>query len=1325
MRIRHILFVFCLLLKSAVWGQPSYKYRYWFDGDGETEQVGNILTDSWHWNISIDALEAGLHFMHLQVQDDEDNWSVVNTQSFVILPSHEEHSSTIIGGRYRYWFDGDLSTVQTGDIEDAILNIKIPMDGFDDWMHLIHWQVQDVEGIWSPVVTQSFAIIPKGVMENTYNVVGGNYRYWFDGDLSTVQQGNIESEMWNLQLSVDNLSDWLHQIHFQIQDEGGIWSPARTEFFVVVPQKNEEDKKIKKFEYWVNDNTNERHEISIDEPNSEVEIIKLLPVEPQTIRSSKFEFAIEDEQPRIYAKNELNVIFHDASDYFTIQKADYVDTKVSQNVTNVVSLTANQSTVTSNPKANEILWFKFDVEAGDTIAFRTNRASSLQVFAPNGSQIYQAEGDKSVTFGGAHVWEDGTCYLALHDMTSSYNSARIDFMHMDKYAIVNQDIQVVGNEGCSTITFNGNGFRDLYGVDLYNAEGDTIHAVHIGHESDATTSVVFDFANAELGKYNAVFRFAEENKQLTEVVTVEDATDIELTTDVTYPSAFLKSSGKATYKTKIHNSGNMTSYRTPIHVYISSRVKNGVSRIKVNGLDLPNLFDGVENGELTAEDKVLMTTISQEIGDTHYFVQATSFDETINDSVYIWAAYFFTDIAPESTKSFSLEITSSESVEAWITVPNANNPLTSNPVEVNNVERNMERRMTREEYCCIRDRVECVANLIADGVSIADKISDLAPGTPANMALGVADCVSSAINELVSATGRVMCDEEYEECSPWERIQGIASGLSTYGTLFSCASEILPVGDLKDLIEVLSDVFDNKYLTTFNVSSDISDCVVAFTEKKPNCPVNATHQGGRSLAATSLDPNDIYGYLSETGSKFMADSVAKVNYTIEFENDPEFATAPAHTIVIKDTLDSRYFDLPSFVPVKITIGNHEVLLEDKDITSTNGVTRFIKTIDMRPEIYAIAQVEGLYNQTTGIAQWTFTSLDPMTMETAEEVLQGILPINYDGTSGIGEVMFEVGVKSGKTDGTAMQNQACIIFDTNDPIMTPIWMNTVDAVAPSSNILGGVLEDNGSLTLRLAGEDNRSGVWKYNVYAQFGAGTSWEIVAENLTDTLCNIHIYEDVDYSFMVMATDSAGNVEQKSFNAEYKLTVIDGKVAMTIPFTMTSAGVGTLILPFNAEVPEGLSVYKATGVEGSHICLTEQAAIAAGTPLIVLGEVGTYTFKGVATAIETEFTEGVLTGTTEQKVITEGYVLQRQEGVTGFYRVDAANPITVPAYRCWLLYEDAGVKRLLLNIPTHIQENINSRIQETDWFDLEGRRSSILHKGIYVQKGNKKTLIQ
>lgn len=213
----------------------------------------------------------------------------------------------------------------------------------------------------------------------------------------------------------------------------------------------------------------------------------------------------------------------------------------------------------------------------------------------------------------------------------------------------------------------------------------------------------------------------------------------------------------------------------------------------------------------------------------------------------------------------------------------------------------------------------------------------------------------------------------------------------------------------------------------------------------------------------------------------------------------------------------------------------------------------------------------------------------------------------------------------------------------------------------------------------------------------------------------------DLDFGLI---TDAQGNMADITMTTlpTFQLTVTGGQDGLTIPYRMTAAGVGTLLLPFDAEVPEGLAVFTATDVAGTTLQLSQQTRIVAGTPLLVLGEAGTYSFTGVPTTTETTFTEGLLTGTTTQQVITEGYVLQTQNGQTGFYGVEADDPITVPAYRCWLNYE-GNVKMLGFpeDVLTSIRQMANGESSDGQWYDLSGRRITRPQRGMQVRQGDKR----
>ena len=326
------------------------------------------------------------------------------------------------------------------------------------------------------------------------------------------------------------------------------------------------------------------------------------------------------------------------------------------------------------------------------------------------------------------------------------------------------------------------------------------------------------------------------------------------------------------------------------------------------------------------------------------------------------------------------------------------------------------------------------------------------------------------------------------------------------------------------MIVNLTELLTSIKAKTATMLLDAGNCVLAFTQKKPGCP-DGDDEGGESEAVNSLDPNDIHGYLSESGSHYMRQEIQNVQYEIEFENDTTLATAAAHTIIVRDTLDASKFDLNSLAARSVTIGDKRLEL--------NGEMTFARTLDLRPEIYVIAQIEQEYDPTTGIIQWTIQSLDPMTMEPTDDPNQGVLPVNYYG-NGVGFIDYSIDLKEAFADGTEISNRAGIIFDQEEVIMTPTWTNIVDAVKPTSHI-EEVTPIADSLSFSFVSEDNRSGVWYHSLYYRNDSTQmEWQVKKPQITENSLMLYFDDFQTTEYLVMATDSAGNHEEKEMVAEY-----------------------------------------------------------------------------------------------------------------------------------------------------------------------------------------------
>lgn len=1134
------------LLPTPVQAQSLH---YWYDTDTENLHTASGLSGSYYLDVS--SLPDGLHTIHYEVIGSDNKSSSLASEIFLKMTKsigESAHGVNVAAVKLQYWYDTDIDNIQIVSNLSGIYTLNVAE--LADGLHTIHYQVVGSDGKGYGIASEVFLKMANIIYEPTFNPapIAKKVKFWFNTDISSAVLTDAVSGFQTVDVSA--LPEGLHSLHYQLVYADGGVGPTSTSIFLkpITEFAQGGPNTITKYLYWLNGNNSTVKTVEVKQPSNPYQLITLLPIQEMPFRSSFFHFEFENGNPCIYAQNNLQIRFYDAKGYFVDDYSkSYIDYKVKQTVEPEGVLLNTQTF--DRVAQNKIRWYTLQAAPGDTVAFKSSQASTIQLFAPSGKEIFKSSESTSVEWAGIHTWEEGTYYLAVHDVTGTRPTMTLDYMHMDKYDVVEWDVHTVGNGGCSTITFKGNGFGDLYAVDLYTAEGDTIHSVDVSHDSDAETAVTFDFSGAELGVYDAVFHFTEEDKIVSEAVTVEEAVDIELATNVSFPSTFLRGTS-TTYTIRITNKGNMTAYAVPLDIRLRVPTINEISIVLFGG-NLKTISIPTDISSNDSIDIEVLSILREEFRNANDISQFVFYRDSIEKMDYGLSQNII-DIPPYSTETFIITITPKANSSSPIYLDAVASkdwlPLTLTRSDAVKMKK-ARRKIPKEELCCNRTKIECVADAMANITGFF-----MPPG---------ANCATSIVLTGIETAFDIWCTDgnsSQERFEKYLQSQGKSLAKRLIQSAVSCvtfffnqrlkslredrimAAKLGNTAEVERITQEMNGIRELMRNTIKSIYEGIvsiaigEDCIEAFTKPIPNCPPDPDGGGGTSTPVPPVDPNDIYGYLSEAGSKFIADSVARVHYTIEFENDTAFAQASAHTIVIKDTLDSKVFDLKAFVPTGVKLGGREVFLDEADVVTKSGVTSFVKTIDVRPEINAIAQVEGTYSQQTGIAEWRFTSLDPMTMEPTDDIMQGILPVNYDGTSGIGEVMFEVGVKSGKADGSEVANRAGIVFDYEEAILTPTWVNTVDAVAPTSSIAGGIQRTDSTLILRLSGEDNRSGVWKYAVYAQAGSEASWELVAENVTDTLCKVRVLDGIDYGFCVLATDSAGNVERKTLAREFEL---------------------------------------------------------------------------------------------------------------------------------------------------------------------------------------------
>ena len=183
-----------------------------------------------------------------------------------------------------------------------------------------------------------------------------------------------------------------------------------------------------------------------------------------------------------------------------------------------------------------------------------------------------------------------------------------------------------------------------------------------------------------------------------------------------------------------------------------------------------------------------------------------------------------------------------------------------------------------------------------------------------------------------------------------------------------------------------------------------------------------------------------------------------------------------------------------------------------------------------------------------------------------------------------------------------------------------------------------------------------------------------------------------------------------------------------TLPVNISAANkVGTLILPFDADLPAGLRAYSCSTIDGENkLTLTPVASIEACKPYIVYAENGySGNLSGTATLsddtnVTDVFTDGYLTGVLTATTTNTGYVLQNQGSGPMFYDTDGAT-FSIPAGRCYLTPSASGEVKAFsfkFDIETAIQDEIvNCKSSNCKLlYDLSGRRVESPTRGIYIQ---------
>lgn len=1080
----------------------------WFDSDHE-----NVKKLEYNGGkpflLDVSEIADGFHVLYLQAMG-KGGLSMPTTNMFIKIPQTEG----VIYLTCACSVDGKLFKTEQVSSEGGVVNWNLDVASLSQGIHNLQVQVLTPTGAATNVSNHFFfRAVTQKELSNMKLV------YSLDGNEFHSATGDAANGVFHFDVDVASLEDGLHRIIYQLASESGASTKVNTSFFWKTPVGGNG---ITQYRYWLNDNEANAQAKALDKRESPFSLVTLLPVDSEPIRSSCFQFEVKNGVPMMYAKNDFHIAFYDASSRRVDETKQFVDYNVSQKVEDIADLQSTQTF--TRPEANTVKWYKFEGEKGDSVAFRSSLATSLQLFDSLGNVLYEADGSKSVVNGGSHLPANGIYYLAVHDVTATRSTQmQLDFAHIDKFDLFTTSKVELGVLPCvQIIELDGNGFDNLKSASLSMGEH-VIKVDSIGCTDKSKARLYMKFLGEETyGNYDLTLNFDDgiESRTMTKKEYVQLTTPDfkEISIEITDPRAV---ADPYPVTIKLTNTSNISYQAIPFyfgidHIERMQSVKFmdfavGITKeLYDNGMKTKFIYESFRDNNIPTA--VVPTLIPELLpGESMTFTLGVKTGAHQWFGVYGWTGTPWNLLGPEVTAFLNGE-TGGESGSGSSGNGGSGNGGSSGSGSSGS----------------------------GSGGSGSSGSGSGSSGSGSSGGSGV----------LIPPAGGIFNGCSMDPCSFASAAGDLAE--CACGTMLSLGGAL---GGIQNALQNMhnramrqqlaqSGLFDNPYdyfpdyylpnpgdllwyWMQHCLPGKAGQAASAYSTMEgmlnnPSCPDPQYHGCNPYNPG---DPNEMHGYVSEAGSKYVPAEVTDVNYSIEFENNPEIANASAHKIVVSDVLDSNIFDLTSFKPTKVQIG--------EQVMELDGEQNFTKTMDMRPAIDAIAQISLAYDAKTGIAQWTISSLDPMTMEETFDIMQGVLPVNSGG-NGLGFLNFDISLKNQMADGETFSNKAEIVFDYEDPIMTPVWTNTVDAVSPTSHVLSIEKRNDSILTVKVEGDDERSGVWKYEVYAQYGKDDPWWKIGECAADSAqVDFRCYNGIDYGFCVLATDSAGNVESKELARE------------------------------------------------------------------------------------------------------------------------------------------------------------------------------------------------
>lgn len=227
-------------LGYALGQSPIVAAEYFIDtdpgiGNGTSVSLSPGTSISLNFDVELEGLETGIHYLHTRVKNGEDKWSLYSRKPFHV--TNFVSAQTIVSAEYFFDIDpgiGNGTALSITPGSEISENFAISIEDLDPGIHKLHIRVKNSQEKWSIYARKLFYIMPEQVV---YNIVAAEYFIDTDpgpgnGIPLAITPGQTISEAFEISTS-DTLMNGTHLLHIRVLDDADRWSLYVVNEFVV------------------------------------------------------------------------------------------------------------------------------------------------------------------------------------------------------------------------------------------------------------------------------------------------------------------------------------------------------------------------------------------------------------------------------------------------------------------------------------------------------------------------------------------------------------------------------------------------------------------------------------------------------------------------------------------------------------------------------------------------------------------------------------------------------------------------------------------------------------------------------------------------------------------------------------------------------------------------------------------------------------------------------------------------------------------------------------------------------------------------------------